>query len=267
MVRQGVDTILNESAVSWIIDYIMDDTGERFPLTRSTLLQQIRSPDPEIRRRALGTLIQVYWRPVYGYLRLRWGRDRPDAEDLTQEFFLRAMEGDYFESYDPVIARFRTFLRTCLDRFMSNTDRAAGRQKRGGGSTPLSLDFDLAESELAEVAVEGEAAMDLYFHQEWVRSVLTLSVATLKDQCELNGKSVAFEVFSRYDINAVDGERPSYQALASELSQPVTQITNFLSYARREFRRIVLEMLRELTASEAEFQAEAQALLGVREAR
>jgi len=106
--------------------------------------------------------------------------------------------------------------------------------------------------------------MDRFFHQEWVRSVLTLSVSALKTHCESHGKSLAFEIFSRYDVNAVDGERPTYQALAQDLNQPVTQVTNYLSYARKEFRRIVLEMLRELTASEAEFQAEAEALLGVR---
>jgi DNA-directed RNA polymerase specialized sigma24 family protein len=245
----------------------MDDTGERFPLTRSTLLQQIRSPDPETRSRAFGSLVQVYWRPVYGYLRLRWGRDRPDAEDLTQEFFLRAMEGNYFDRYDATIARFRTFLRTCLDGFVANMDRAAGRQKRGGGHPVLSLDFDLAESELAGVVFEGEAAMDRYFHQEWVRSVLALSVSALEAHCSAQGKGIAFDVFSRYDIHGVDGDRPTYQALALELDQPVTQITNFLSYARREFRRIVLEMLRDLTTSEAEFQSEAESLLGVREAR
>jgi RNA polymerase sigma factor (sigma-70 family) len=245
----------------------MENTGERFPHTRSTLLQQIQSPDPETRNRAFGTLIQVYWRPVYGYLRLRWRRDRPDAEDLTQEFFLRAMEGDYFERYDSTIARFRTFLRTCLDGFMSNTARAAGRQKRGGGNQVLSLDFDMAETDLAGVFIEGEAAMDRYFHQEWVRSVLALSVTGLQSHCESHGKSFAFEIFSRYEIQAVEGDRPTYQELARELNQPVTQVTNFLFYARKEFRRIVLEILRELTASEAEFQAEAEALLGIREGR
>jgi hypothetical protein len=177
------------------------------------------------------------------------------------------MEGYYFDRYDATIARFRTFLRTCLDGFVANMDRAAGRQKRGGGHPMLSLDFDLAESELAGVVVEGEAAMDRYFHQEWVRSVLALSVSALEAHCSIQGKRLAFDVFSRYDINAVEGDRPTYQALALELDQPVTQITNFLSYARREFRRIVLEMLRDLTTSEAEFQAEAESLLGVREVR
>jgi hypothetical protein len=44
---------------------------------------------------------------------------------------------------------------------------------------------------------------------------------------------------------------------------PVTQVTNHLYWARREFRAAVLLVLREITASEAEFRAEARALLGV----
>jgi DNA-directed RNA polymerase specialized sigma subunit, sigma24 homolog len=215
----------------------------------------------------MGTLIQVYWRPVYGYLRLRWHREKEDAEDLTQEFFLRALEGNFFEKYDPALARFRTFLRTCVDGFTANMDRAAGRMKRGGGSLVLSLDFDLAESELTDVSLQGEAAMDRYFHDEWVKSVLTLAVSALKDHCEDRGKATAFDVFSRYDMDSVEGDRPTYQAVADQLHQPVTQVTNLLAYARKEFRRIVLEMLRELTSSEEEFQSEAHALLGVRDPR
>jgi hypothetical protein len=44
---------------------------------------------------------------------------------------------------------------------------------------------------------------------------------------------------------------------------PVTSVTNHLALARREFRRIVLEKLRELTSTDAEFRREARALLGV----
>ena len=242
-------------------------TGERFPPTRSTLLQEIRSPDLETRQRAMGALIEVYWRPVYGYLRLRWGRERLDSEDLTQEFFLRAMDGNYFDRYDPAIARFRTFLRTCLDGFMANTERAASRQKRGGGNTWLSLDFEMAEADLAGVSVQGEAEVDRFFHEEWVRSILALSVSALREHCESRGKMVAFEVFQRYDIQPADDVRPTYQAMAAELGQPVTQVTNLLAYARREFRRIVLERLRDLSASDAEFRAEAESLLGVRDPR
>jgi hypothetical protein len=42
-----------------------------------------------------------------------------------------------------------------------------------------------------------------------------------------------------------------------------TDVTNYLAFARREFRRCVLDQLREMTASDEEFRREAQALLGV----
>jgi hypothetical protein len=40
-------------------------------------------------------------------------------------------------------------------------------------------------------------------------------------------------------------------------------VTNYLALARREFRRTVLEKLRELTATDEEFRREARSLLGV----
>jgi len=40
-------------------------------------------------------------------------------------------------------------------------------------------------------------------------------------------------------------------------------VTNYLAFARREFRRIALERLREMAASDEEFRREARALLGV----
>jgi hypothetical protein len=42
-----------------------------------------------------------------------------------------------------------------------------------------------------------------------------------------------------------------------------TDVTNYLAFARREFRRCVLEQLRDMTASDDEFRREAQSLLGV----
>ena len=41
-------------------------------------------------------------------------------------------------------------------------------------------------------------------------------------------------------------------------------MTNYLAFARREFRRCVLDQLREMTTSEEEFRREAQVLLGMK---
>jgi hypothetical protein len=41
-----------------------------------------------------------------------------------------------------------------------------------------------------------------------------------------------------------------------------TTVTNRLAAARRDFRRLLLERLRAITSSEAEFREEARAVLG-----
>jgi hypothetical protein len=64
------------------------------------------------------------------------------------------------------------------------------------------------------------------------------------------------------DAGSSDG-RPTYDELARRFETTTVDVTNQLAGARRDFRRIVLELLRELTVSEAEFRLEARALLGI----
>jgi hypothetical protein len=44
----------------------------------------------------------------------------------------------------------------------------------------------------------------------------------------------------------------------------IATVNNYLAAARREFRKILLEKLREITATEEEFLRESHALLGVK---
>jgi RNA polymerase sigma factor (sigma-70 family) len=237
-----------------------------FPLTRRSVVIAIsaRDADPEVRRQAWEALVASYWRPVYKVLRVRWGLPREDAEDWTQDFFASALAKGTFERYDPAKARFRTYLRTCLDGFAANERKAAHRLKRGGGEATLSLDFEGAEEELRRYGAGEGLDMEEYFHREWVRSLFSLAVEDLRQWAERTGKQVHFRLFESYDLEGADApERPSYAELAAEHGLPVTQVTNHLAAVRRELRRLVLERLRELTATDEEFRAEARLILGV----
>jgi RNA polymerase sigma factor (sigma-70 family) len=237
-----------------------------FPLTRRSVVIAIsaRDADPEVRRQAWEALVASYWRPVYKVLRVRWGLPREDAEDWTQDFFASALAKGTFERYDPAKARFRTYLRTCLDGFAANERKAARRLKRGGGQALLSLDFEGAEEELRRHGAGEGLDVEEYFHREWVRALFGLAVEDLRQWAERIGKPVHFRLFERYDLEGADAPgRPSYAELAAEHGLPVTQVTNYLSAVRRELRRLVLERLRELTATEEEFRAEARLILGV----
>jgi hypothetical protein len=96
-----------------------------------------------------------------------------------------------------------------------------------------------------------------------VRSLFALSIEKLREECLLRGKDLPYRLFERYELDRDGDEKLSYERLAEEFHIPVTQVTNFLAFARREFRRIVLEKLREITANDREFREEARSLLGV----
>ena len=251
-----------------------DDTkiggpSPKFPATRWSVLLCARSEDPAERSRAFETIVTAYWKPVYKYIRIRRNKSNEDAKDLTQEFFARVIEKGFLDTYDPSKARLRTFLRVCVDGFLSNQEKAARRIKRGGDALVLSLDFDAAEGELAKAGSSplpesaSPAIMDEFFQQEWLRHLFSLSLDALRDELAARGKAVYFRLFERYDLEEETSARPTYAQLAQEFDVAATDVTNFLAYARREFRRIVLEKLRGMTASEEEFRREARAVLGV----
>lgn len=228
------------------------------------MVERTRSGDAAVRRLALDTIIEAYWKPVYKYLRMKWSLTPDEAADLTQEFFTTALEKDVVEKYDPARARFRTYLRMCLDGFASNARKAERRLKRGGGVTVVPLDFETAEGEIATREPAVDADVDELFYREWVRALLERSVADLKRAAGASGRGVMFEVFARYDLLDDHDARPTYAELARALGLTAATVTNHLAAMRKQFRTILLERLRELTSSEEEWEAEAAKLLGGR---
>jgi RNA polymerase sigma factor (sigma-70 family) len=231
----------------------------KFPATNHSAIVNARSDDQTVRRRAFDTILASYWKPAYKYIRLKWLADNEDAKDLTQGFFAHAFEKNYFATYDAHKASFQTYLRTCLDGFVANERKARRRLKRGGDINHYQLDFAAAEDELATHASASLSPED-YFHREWVRWMFTLAVDTFRQRCEGSGRNVHFQLFERYDLSDDD---VSYSSLATEFGLDTSTVNNHLAAARRDFRRLVLEKLREITATDEEFRTEARSLLGV----
>jgi len=245
-----------------------DDTSiggvrQQFPSTHWSLIEGTRSPQAEERRRALDTLISAYWKPVYKYIRLHWKKENEPAKDLTQEFFARLIEKGLLDRFDPERARLRTYLRVCVDGLVMNEDKAAQRVKRGGDVALLSLDFESAEGELRQLPVAAAGNPEELFSREFARSLFGLALERLRRELEEKGKGLHFELLELYDIDE-GGKQLTYDEVARRYRIKPTDVTNYLAYARREFRRIVLDELRAMTATEDEFRREAHTLLGVK---
>jgi RNA polymerase sigma factor (sigma-70 family) len=215
----------------------------KFPVTNHSAVVAARSDDEIIRRRAFDTILNSYWKPVYKYVRLKWQASNEDAKDLTQGFFANAFEKNHFASYDAAKASFQTFLRTCLDGFVANERKAGQRLKRGGDMDHYQLDFAAAEDELAAHATASTLTPEEFFHREWVRSMFTMAVEAFRERCIESGRLVHFQIFERYDLN---DDNVSYASLANEFGLDVSTVNNYLAAARRDFRRIVLEKMRDV---------------------
>src|SRR5438874_9848268 len=100
---------------------------------------------------ALSELCQIYWRPLYAFLR-KHGYRSEDAQDLTQGFFAHLIETRTYTHADREKGRFRSFLLGGLKHFISDARDRKHALKRGGGILPENLDENaLAEAE-AQIA-------------------------------------------------------------------------------------------------------------------
>lgn len=113
--------------------------NHEFATTQWSVVLQARNPGAPEAAHAMERLCQLYWYPLYTYVR-RCGHGAHDAKDLTQEFFARLIEKNFLQSVDQERGRFRSFLLAAIKHFLANEWRKAKRLKRGGGDVPLPLD-------------------------------------------------------------------------------------------------------------------------------
>jgi RNA polymerase sigma-70 factor (ECF subfamily) len=217
----------------------------RFPSTQASLLEAVAAGLPG---EALDQVIALYWKPVYRYIRLKFGKDNEDAKDLTQSFFAAALERDFLERFDPAKASFRTYLRMAVERFAANQHAAANRLKRGGD-----VEFEPVEDQMASAE-----SPEQVFEREWQRQLFSLALDDLRGHCEECGKQLHFRIFEAYDL--ATGERPSYAALAARHEIAESAVTNHLAWARRTLRALVDERLRGVTSGERELRQEMRRL-------
>lgn len=207
-----------------------------FPATHHSLLVDLQSANEPLRRQALDRFVEVYWKPAYKYVRVRWRREPADAEDLTQAFFVTLLERETVSRFEAARGSFHGFLRVCIDNFARDQARAGSAARR------LSLDFPGAEAELA--TADPASSPEELFHREWQRQVFTLAIGDLERHALEQGKQVQFRIFQEHDLAA---GKPSYSDLAARHGLAVTQVTNYLAWARRELRRLALERVGGVT--------------------
>jgi RNA polymerase sigma-70 factor (ECF subfamily) len=208
------------------------------------------------RAEALRQLCSRYWLPVYSYVRRR-GHNEHEAQDLTQEFFARLLEREMLSLADPARGRFRSFLLTCLKRFLINQREWAGAQKRGGGCPVLSLDFDISSSRLRFDPVETTTPERLY-ERQWALTLLDHVLDSLEREMAAAGKSEHFSVLKQ--LLAGKPAKGCYETAGRSLGMTGSAARVAAHRLRKRYRELVREEIARTVSDPDEIEDEIRSL-------
>jgi len=227
-------------------------SSEGFPVTRWSLVLDVRSGDQSRRDDALGELCRVYWGPVYAFVR-RSGNEADEAKDLTQGFFLDFLERSSFEGAHEQKGRMRNYLLGALKNFLAKSHHKLCAQKRGSGVLPVSL--DACEAEGAFLAgVQLDESPELIYERKWAEALFERSFDRLRDFFESRGKVESFELLKP----TLMGQRveEGYAGIARQLGESESSIGVTVHRMRQRFRQLLEEEIRQTLAHEGDFQDE-----------
>ena len=214
---------------------------DRFSTTRWSMVLACAdsTASEETARKALTELCKTYWRPVFAFI-CRRGYSVPDAQDLTQDFFLMVLEGDLLKRADPSRGRFRSLLLKVLQNFLANDTIKKRARKRGGDMKFVSWDEWMAEapSHLAISAQEAEAwPAEKIYDVRWAATVVEHALRRLGEECEARGRRRVFDVLS--DYLAAERQDVSYQKLSKALAVPEASVKRLVHQLRVRYRDLL----------------------------
>jgi RNA polymerase sigma factor (sigma-70 family) len=208
---------------------------------------------------ALERLCRTYWYPLYAYVRRR-GYGRPDAEDLTQEFFARLLAGDYIARADPAKGRFRAFLLSGINHLLSDERDKAHRLKRGGAVQVISFDQVDAEARYALEPAD-RLTPERVFEKSWATTLLDSAARRLREEYTGAGKRQLYDQLN--DLRLETSERPSYGEVAARLGQSESAVKSALWRLRRRHQELVREEIAQTLGESADVDDEIRYLLRV----
>jgi len=229
----------------------------RFPTTRWTMVVAAGDPDRKESRSALVSLCENYWYPLYAYLRRR-GYAPDQAQDLTQDFFVRVLEGRYLDRADPEKGRFRSFLLTSLQFFVADEQDRQRAHKRGGGAV-VSLEFASGEERYQREPAHDETPERL-FERRWALSVLDRVVDNLRTEFVRHGR---VEHFDRLKVFLLGQADAPYAALAFEMNTSEGALKVAIHRLRKRYRELFRQEIADTVADPAEVESELRFLAGV----
>jgi DNA-directed RNA polymerase specialized sigma24 family protein len=233
----------------------MGGTKSAFQTTLWSDIHSAETQDSD-QRRIINNLVKRYWKPVYCYLR-RKGYDNECAKDLTQGFFHEIVLGrNLIQQADQNKGRFRTFLLTTLNRYVTDMHRKETTAKRKA----LEPMVHLEPANLPILpARQSQAEPEKVFHYVWASSLLDSVLAEVKDEYCSGGKSAHWNVFNEKVLLPIfdNTKPPSLGAICSKFGvESQAKVSNMIVTVKRRFRTVLNQHIRRLVESDSQAEQE-----------
>jgi DNA-directed RNA polymerase specialized sigma24 family protein len=174
----------------------------QMPTTMWTTILNARDLKSTDAQAALARLCEVYWFPLYAFVR-RSGYSHHDAQDVTQGFFEHLfVQGEWLKNVQKERGKFRTFLLCSLSNFLSNEHLRKHAQKRGGGPHNF-VPWDAAEADCSARMNPGQNEDKVSeFDRNWGVALIDRCLTVLKSEYARSGKMTLFEALRPYVTSA-----------------------------------------------------------------
>jgi len=230
-----------------------------FATTHWSVVLSAGQPNSSHASESLEKLCRAYWPPLYTYIRCQ-GHARADAQDLTQSFFAKLLEKNFWARANPQKGSFRSFLLTALRGFLADQRDRVRTAKRGGGFSFISFDEQAGEGHFLEVQDQNLNA-EQQLDRQWASIVLEQARIRLRQECIDLGKSGLYD-----RVSLVGDKRESsvpYTVLAQELGMSVGALKSAVSRLRHRYGELVREEVAKTVSRPAQINPELRHLLKI----
>ena len=211
---------------------------------------------------ALEELCQIYWTPLYSFVRSR-GYTVHDAQDLTQSFFAHLIEHKIYTRVDRQKGRFRWFLLASARNFLANASDRERTLKRGGGQSFLPLDEQQIDD--AESLFQTHSSVstgDQIFDRSWAEALIAVGMERLAADYKRESKETLFDELKIFLTGSAEPP-PTYSELADRLKIAESTLRSHVTRLRARYREVMRAEVRRTVDTEAEVEEELHELLRV----
>jgi RNA polymerase sigma-70 factor (ECF subfamily) len=211
--------------------------GAHFKSTHWSVVRKACNLDSPSAVEALSQLCRDYWYPLYAFVRRR-GYSPEDAQDLTQAFFTRLLEKRFIQHADQARGRFRAFLLSSLDHFLSNEWDKRKTIKRGDQCFFVSWEKLGAEDRYGQEPFSDLSAEKLY-ERRWAMTVLEKATEALRREHKAVGEQAMFEALLGF-LSGTENQE-SYKDVAARLNLTEDAVRMRVHRLKRRFGKLLLE--------------------------